>query len=262
MHASPFDFEPEARGRTRPSRTGLQYIEAYSFWFNHPNWLINLLLVTVCQIIPIVGPIVVLGYEYEVILAKLRRTTRTYPELDFGRFTDYLSRGVWPFLVQLIQGLVIGPVMAVVFFLVFMLAGLGAAAQGPKGEPAIFLLVIPVMLVLFTFFVTLSALVMTPLVLRAGLTQDLGKAFDWAFVKDFMHRVGWETVYAHGFLMLSAWVALLIGSLLCCVGAYPATSLILLAHTHLNWQLYELYLARGGMPIPLPEDEIIDADRA
>jgi hypothetical protein len=41
------------------------------------------------------------------------------------------------------------------------------------------------------------------------------------------------------------------GLLLCCVGILPATALILVAQYHLFYQLYELYLQRGGEPIPL-----------
>lgn len=260
MPTSPFDFESTAAGPTRSRRpAGLQYVEAYIYYFNHPNWFLNLLLATLCQLIPVVGPIVLLGYEYELILAKHRRTTRTYPDFDFGRFIDYLTRGIWPFLVQLIQALVMVPLMMIVIVAILLLVGMSAAAQGPK--PLVLLAVFPVMFVAFAIILALSAVVMTPLVLRAGLTRDFGKTFDFAFVKDFMHRVGWETVYATAFLIVSGWLVMLLGLLACFFGIYPATTLILLAHTHLQWQLYELYLERGGMPIPLPEDEVVLAER-
>jgi hypothetical protein len=51
--------------------------------------------------------------------------------------------------------------------------------------------------------------------------------------------------------MLTASLVLLLGLLLCCVGTYPATALVMLAQAHLYLQLYELFLQRGGEPIPL-----------
>jgi hypothetical protein len=35
------------------------------------------------------------------------------------------------------------------------------------------------------------------------------------------------------------------------VGVYPAAALVLFAQFHCNYQLYEMYLERGGIPIPL-----------
>jgi hypothetical protein len=47
-------------------------------------------------------------------------------------------------------------------------------------------------------------------------------------------------------------IVLMIGGfMLCCVGAFPAATLALFANAHLLYQLYEVYLFRGGQPIPL-----------
>jgi hypothetical protein len=37
----------------------------------------------------------------------------------------------------------------------------------------------------------------------------------------------------------------------CGLAALPLTAIAMMAHAHLNWQLYTIYLARGGEPIPL-----------
>lgn len=259
MHASPFAFDPAPSGPpTRPYRTGLQYFEAYSFYFDHPNWFVNLLLSAVCYIIPIVGPIVFLGYEFELILSKHRHSSQTYPEFDFGRFTEYLSRGVWPFLVQLVVGLVLAPVGMVIAF-VFMI-GMGVLSQG--AHPAAPLIMFPVMFLVIACLQVAAMLVMTPLTLRAGLMRDFSKAFDMEFIKDFVQRMWWETILAMLFLIVSAWFLMILGLLACYVGMFPAIALIQFADAHLKWQLYELYLQRGGMPIPLAEDEVILANRA
>ena len=46
------------------------------------------------------------------------------------------------------------------------------------------------------------------------------------------------------------------GLLLCCVGVYPAQAWILLAHYHVWFQLYDLFLQRGGEPIPTKVDRL------
>ena len=41
------------------------------------------------------------------------------------------------------------------------------------------------------------------------------------------------------------------GMLICCIGTIFTAGFVAIAGAHLDWQLYELYLARGGEPIPL-----------
>src|SRR5690348_1752019 len=116
----------------------MRYWQSYRFVFNHPNWSSNLLLASVCLLIPVVGQIVLIGYLFEVIDVLLRRQPATssgtvdetgeealdaqvmdalpadddlivspYPEFNFSRFSEYLMRGVWPFLVQFIVGMAV-----------------------------------------------------------------------------------------------------------------------------------------------------------
>lgn len=238
----------------------IDYFAAYSYYFAQSNWFLSLLLVTLCQMIPIVGPIAVLGYEFEVILAKHRGASRAYPEFDFGRFPDYLSRGVWPFLAQLVVMLGLVPIVLVGVFGSLAMVGFLAAPANPA--PMVIVAALPALLLLFLALMIAMSLVMTPLALRAGLTRDFGQAFNLDFIKDFTRRVGWETVLTTGFLIISGPIVMLAGMLICFVGVYFASTLVILAYTHFKWQLYELYLARGGQPIPLAEEEIVLAERA
>ena len=50
-----------------------------------------------------------------------------------------------------------------------------------------------------------------------------------------------------------------VGILTCFVGMYPAAALISFAHHHLDLQLYELYLERGGSPVEAKADRAIRA---
>ena len=43
-----------------------------------------------------------------------KRQLIQFPDFDFNRFMEYLERGVWPFLAQLVVGFVMLPVMLLV----------------------------------------------------------------------------------------------------------------------------------------------------
>jgi hypothetical protein len=71
------------------------------------------------------------------------------------------------------------------------------------------------------------------------------------FARDFVGRM-WKDLIAAGlFLLAFAILAHLVGLVLFCVGVYAASALCMMVHGHLLLQLYELYLSRGGQPIPL-----------
>src|SRR5215831_19005221 len=45
----------------------VRYLRSYLFVFDSRNWVVNLLFVILCLLIPIIGAIVVIGYFFEVI---------------------------------------------------------------------------------------------------------------------------------------------------------------------------------------------------
>ncbi len=95
----------------------MRYWAAYKFvWTSRNGWM-NLLLASVCILIPVVGALVLIGYVRDVMLARLDTLdddSLGYPDFDFNLFVEYLKRGLWPFLVSLVASLV---VMAVFFVL-------------------------------------------------------------------------------------------------------------------------------------------------
>jgi hypothetical protein len=90
-----------------------------------------------------------------------------------------------------------------------------------------------------------------PLTLRIGLGQELGDTFSWSFIKDYARRMWKPTLATELFLLFSGLVVTFVGLAFCCVGVYAVMALPLFARHHLLYQLYELYLERGGTPIPL-----------
>jgi hypothetical protein len=241
LEAKPSPAEPIER---------LRYLESYRFVFSSPNWFMNLLLGSVCLFIPVVGQIVFWGYEFELIDALHRGRRTGYADFDFNRFTDYLKRGVWPWLIVFMTQMILQPVL-IVFMYAGMFGVMGALMTETTAGYVTAAVLVPALIIGLMIFSLALGLVLTPIVLRAGLTQDFAKAFDFAWVKTFIARMWVEQVLVSLFLMVSSLLWVLLGYLLFCIGVIPASIVVALASTHLLWQLYEIFLSRGGEPIPL-----------
>lgn len=237
----------------------IQYRRAYRFFFERPTWPTNLLIGSVCQLIPLVGSIVYLGYTFEVVEALHRRGDhRDYPDFDFNRFLTYLIRGLWPFAAQILAAV---PAIFVTLFLTFGFLSLMAVVVGKEGGGPFLVLLVVVTVVVNVLVALVLSVLMLPVELRAGLGQDLNPGALVSFTRDFLKRVGKETLLGWLFLVGTGMVVGLVGTALCCVGTVPATVLIVMAQHHISFQLYELYLKRGGSPIPL-QVELASDDRS
>ena len=217
----------------------------YTYIFDHPQWGMTVLFATVCQFIPVIGNIVLMGYQYEIV-EQLHRGKTQYPEFNFDDFVKYLSRGIWPFLVALVMSLVLVPI-----FLIPMVGVVAVAGAFDSDEGITFAIIMVFMAVLGMVVMISMALFMMPLLLRAALTQQFSEGFKLGFAFDFISKMWLEIILGTLFLMVTYMGLITIGMLLCFVGIYPAVTLLFLAQAHLNYQLYGLYLRRGGEPIPL-----------
>ncbi len=243
--------EEAAKPDAASAFVGMRYFEAYSFVFDSPKWAMNLLQGTVCTLIPVIGPIVLWGYQFEIIESLHRDPRRTYPDFDFGNFVEYLKRGVWPFLVSLVVTMVPTVFLMVLCYAMIFVVGIVATNAGQEAGPAIaivgFLLLFALMIAAGVFV----GMICIPFVIRAGLAQDFGEAFNLEFAKSFFRKTWKEMILSMMFMMFSSMAVGMIGMLLCFVGMYPAMVLIMLAYAHIYYQLYQTHLARGGEKIPL-----------
>ena len=220
----------------------MQYLRAYEYVFENPKWLKNVLLCTVCAIIPVVGMIVLMGYLCDVFDALRRREATGYPDFDFGRFGEYLTRGVWVFLVAFVVSLASLPVMGVGMLILFLT--MAAAAQA---LPIVVACGIAFGALFFFVIAILLNAVVEPIVIRAILLRGFTEAFSWKFIADFAKRMFWQIILVQLFLMVSAIAWMIFGLLLLCVGVYFVMPVVMYAQFHLHYQLYEEYLRRGGM---------------
>jgi len=229
----------------------LDYWRPIGFVFDSPNWALNCLLIGVCQLIPIVGPIVMLGYQYEIVIALLRQPAAGCPDFDFNRFGDYLRRGLMPFLFSLIFAFLLMFVVWLVMIGGMMLAA--GLAQGGSEETAaaimgsffgVFILGMIVISIGMQMFIM-------PLALRAGLTKDFNAGMKLGYAFQFIGN-NWAQMIVFSLVMsLAAIVAVSIGMLLLCIGQYFTISIVIIAQGHVMAQLYRLNCTRGGEVIPI-----------
>lgn len=226
----------------------MEYRRAYSYLFSHPNWIQTVLLLAVCVLIPIVGVLVLLGYRAEQLDDWLDEGTdeRIRP-FDFNRFADLLVRGVWPFLYQLLIGIVFGIPLGVMYFGALMIA----VGFANNKEPGIFFFILA-LFYLFAFFVQVIAkMVAWPFVLHGQVSGKFELGAAWTFAKEFYSKIGFANLGGITLCcMIIDVVCAFIGFLLLCVGIYPAMAIIVMAEGHILWQLYRKHLERGGSTIP------------
>jgi hypothetical protein len=233
-----------------PAPRRLAYLAAFRYVFESTEWFVSLVLCSLCFFIPVVGQVAIWGFFYEVVESLHRQPDSVYPKFDFRRFGQYCVRGVWPFVLmqavqvtlQLILQLPVQFAFQGMFVLLATNTQAGAIVLG-IGAPLIILFLIVLGIVV--------SLLTAPMLLRAGLTQDFRQVFGLQWFKGYWKRVWVEEIMAALYLMIASVVLLPLGCVLFCYGFFAASVVILVAGAHMKWQIYEIYLERGGEPIPL-----------
>lgn len=101
--ASPNPFEPPGtywRNEPDARPDGIQYLESYRYITRSPDWVLNVLFTLICQFIPLIGPIVLLGYQFQIVEELTRNPAAVYPRFSFDLFYQlyrlFLFRGGKP----------------------------------------------------------------------------------------------------------------------------------------------------------------------
>ena len=229
----------------------MNYTASVSDFFKSPKWMMNTLLAGLCVFIPFLGPIVIKGWLITGFWGRDDERCETFPDFDFSNFGKYLERGLWPFLVTFVSGLALGLILSIFIVPVVMLSTLIIPTESGTAGGCAAALLFAVMMVFYLVMVSALMLVLTPLTLRASLTQDFGQSFNFAFVKRFIVLTWKETILSALFLFAASLLLCSLGALVFCIGMYFATVPVYFCWLHLHKQLYALYLSRGGEPIPL-----------
>jgi hypothetical protein len=95
-----------------------------------------------------------------------------------------------------------------------------------------------------------------PLTFRAGFANDFAAGFDFKWALDFVGRTWGQLILGFFMLLLISLVAQIAGALMCLVGLMITMPLAQLMITDLGAQLYDIYLTRGGAPVPIKKIEV------
>jgi hypothetical protein len=199
-YVSPSAVPPASKTYTTGTRR-LEYGEMFGFAFTNPNWTVNVLWGSGCLLaayfIPILPQLLLSGYLWEVLEKRHLRETDSYPDFDINRFTDYLTRSIWPFLASLIASFAMMFVVGPLFLLMGVMI---AVAESQKSEALAIITILGGALLSALVMLPLQALMM-PIMLRAGLAQDLGAAFNFAWIKEFV-RLTWKELLLGGLVLM------------------------------------------------------------
>lgn len=75
---------------------------AFSFVFKDPDWIKKIGFVSLCQLIPILGQFIALGFSIEIIRRVISNDPVPLPDFDFGGF---LAKGFQGFIVSFVYSI-------------------------------------------------------------------------------------------------------------------------------------------------------------
>ena len=208
--------------------------------------------------IPVVGQMVVYGWLARVHRALLEGRDQI-PPLAFADLGPNLNIGIAPWLVHFIVGLVGSFVIMPVYFVGSAVAAIAIPASAEAGASeattiavAVVFSALAVLLVLGLVYVV--AAVMTVALIRAELVVDVSQAFAGLAPRELWRvarLVKGELVLCTVGSAVGSVIVVALGLLALYFGIFPAMIVVLAANAHFRHQLYSLYLARGGTPLPL-----------
>ena len=238
-------------------RDGVSVGEAFRLFFDDANTVQNLLMATLFSIIPIVGPIALMGWYAEIQHRVIRQHPQVVPRLDFSDFGEFLGKGIYGFVGSLAIGLPFAILIQVFMFFV-MGAAFAVSDVGDEPSAGIFVVMLLTMAAAYAFMLVAMNAVMT----RADLTLDFGKTFQMGELFGYMRRtlgltLGWTLVFG-----LISIPIMILGMLAFFVGIFPASIVLNGAMAHLRAQIYEIDLSRGGSVMPIAPLKPLPSERA
>lgn len=225
------------------------------FFGTKEKWM-TLLLLSVCQFIPIVGPMVMVGYFTRRFA--LVRSGGDELDFTFDDFAEYLQIGLWPTLAYLVVSFAAIPFIIIAEVPMF-LAIIKLTEEPESIAPLIGGLVVTYGLI-FVISVLLI-LVASPIVLRSSLMKSFKEGFSMSFIVSFLKKVGLSFLLWMVLLWILAVFASLLGMLAFFVGSIFVGTVATYAGFHMLYQHYDLYLERGGEKIAIHPDVLKTASK-
>lgn len=258
MPDAPPNVTPASAAEIKPrhvEKARLRFVEAFTWMFESPIWLKQTAIGAVALNfplfpLPILAQIVALGYLFGCLEDELRQPRFGYADFDLKRFSEYLIRGVFPWLVNFIMTIVGIPLALMVFFPT-MMAGVGMINTRDELWMLLGFVVIGIGYLVYIALILIVSVAPIPLMLRVGITKNVKDMFEIRWALSFFRKVWWELLITGLVLYLAMVPLLIMGLLACVIGLWFVMTWLYFVGFRLLLQLYEIFLARGGEPIPL-----------
>jgi hypothetical protein len=227
--------------------------------FSNEDSTNNLLFGSLFMLIPIIGPIAMGGWQTEILQRLVKKHPKPIPKLDFNDFMYYVGRGITAFLSQILLQVPFQIVFGILYF-VFIIGSVAAgaatgASRGGGGSAGMVAMLTMYGIFMACLFALIPVMILfsSVLITRAEMSEDFGTTFKFGEIFDQLKKT-WLTIIGSSLLFsfIGQWIAM-IGLVAACVGIFPAAVLLQLGATHLRYQIYKKFRARGGAAIPMKQ---------
>ena len=214
--------------------------------FQSPNWVMNLVWMFVCQIagIIVVGSLVLLGYQAEVAEARSGGRSENWPDFNPDRFTDYLMRGLWPFLWSLIWTIPLMILIGIPVIATFVLSNV--LMQGGNDVSGVIVIVTGAIVSIGSY--CFAMLVMVASIMHSALGNDFQKGADIGWIRSYVSKMGATTIWTGIVYILVGNIMGWLGMLCFCVGVLAVGPILNLMAADLLSQWHDIFVSRGGVP--------------
>ncbi len=233
-------------------------VQAIQAVVSSANWVGNLLWLSLAVLASsiFVGQIAIFGYGVELLERRAGRPENPSEDIDSERIGDYITKGIWPFLVHMVVQLIVSIVVMIPIFIIMGgTMAVGSAIGGEEGMALSSIASLPLIVVISV----LANVLTVPFLIRAMICQDFMKSLDLGWALGFVRLMFWEVVISGLIFGILGFAVVLAGLAVFCVGYIPAVGLLMGGAMNLCAQWYEIYLSRGGVPAPWPDDDVVEA---
>ncbi len=228
--------------------------------FQSPNWVMNLVWMFVCQIagIIVIGNLVLFGYQAEVAESRSGGRSDNWPDFNPDRFTDYLMRGLWPFLWSLIWTIPLMMLIGLPVLTTFVLSNI--LMQGGNDVAGVIVIVTGCLVSVAVYCYALLAMFAS--MMHAGLGNDFAKGADFTWIRSYISKMALTTIWIGIVYIVVGNIMGWLGILLFCVGLLAVGPILNLMAADLIAQLNDIFVSRGGESAfagAQLEDDIVEA---
>lgn len=229
----------------------IEYFRGFKAFFKDANFGNNILIGSVHALIPIVGPIVLMGWGCEIIQRLSHKHPQPIPKLDFSDFTHYLGRGVVPFLVTFITQIVLSVLIYIfafigIFGFSFMMSQMG---EGSGLESMVALVFVLILALIGLALMLPGIIISNALQTFAELTEDFSRSFNFSFLKNYINLTWKKAFFAYLIYIPIGFIFIAIGIATCYIGLFPSIVVLMIAMLYVRWQIYAYYLSLGQVPL-------------